>query len=1431
MSSQLFFFLLKLILITQLIYHSNCDEKITNYQAAINYYPVELFNTTINNNYTDHEVKSKIYKIFNHTKACRNFSWIDGNILSAVLGNNDTDDIVNLNHTMTVVNDMFISVFEQKLSNKSNVENNHGDIETIIEAVSEINYFIHDKDNNTNFNLTGLLTMINSFGEQLKKKSLSSCSRQIPMDYQIFNIYNCLSLTILNGYALQINFLKDNSSSDDLKKIRGEMKRKLIIIAKKSRVFMKNTTQIIRQCDPKIYKEGINYIQLKNFLNTYIIGKQLLFNGHSCGFEKCENILRIAQPIDGGNRHQCQGNIHDCWTTSVQKICYPIDKNSSRTYQAFKSDKQQTLGPWKYFCEDDNNVIDYSKYSKDQQTIYGSHGLDFSVTLKNNCDICACTCDDYKNTNSIRKFSLQQVRSSHQQGVVTGVEIKIEHKVVVFKIQVGILIDGVIQPESESWNSSNILTLNPDGSELNQIDLPTEHNYPTVALHYDYKNIFLGNFYGPKGSFIQGIRFINCNDGISLSILATEYDANSSKLLPETAQWYGNCHIPLLKKNKINVPEKPDIPTNDNSQNIIMSKSNSYVTFQTTDWMDDGGQTTVPFFDTQRVMTNPPKALSGVGLYYKSHNKSGGFIGVQLIPSEYSYLLLPKIVNKNIDNFPPVINYYTNVLTTLFNGTNHSIEFMENEVDQIDRHSVACDNLFNMFLSEQHSNTWANYDGEFLSNFLQSMIQINNYFDDDLNNITNLLNKKDKSSDFLNVTAEYFAVDKLCGQLFDNWLNKLQIDTRKSDLYDKFFVSMLVFNKHTVNKNIERILISRLNESTESINNKIQKVFNSCVKCGKLYDILLDNKNSTTRNDYHDKLSLSKFLISMIILNKNMRHVGEKKIEGTYSVDNVDMEKDMIQPIIFLDELQKNEYQKDQDLIFDLKKSIKFMSMIHQKLKIRKNMECNNGLSIQQLLYSAYNCISLTAFNSYSMILSAYQAYSPIIRDNFSTFMTEQKRTELLNTLIIIANQSADVMANEKKFIRRCDPDNYQEGVNYERLKYFMHTNVIGLDYISRIFALQKYESCSSVPSFISPRVYYERFKCSGIIRDCKFFDLDKICFSNNTDDSRHYQSFKAKNGEVFGQWTPNCTGDNLVDYQYVSQVTTHNFGTTGILTGGPKSTRSWDICACTCDDIWNSKTTRYISLQEVRAKNHQGVVTGIKFGIDNGVIVLNIRVGIIDNYVVNSKMEGWNSTFVLRTNSNGSQPNVTQFINKNETHLFKSIGLDYNYRNFLLNTVVGPPGTVVQGVRFKACQDGISIDVLATKINNEGQVLSSTSRWYSACDNQLKREEVKIPANADVPTKSNLPNTLFTSNKENTFIKFQTTDWTADASQTIVPFFDTQEIITSPSAPLSGIGTFYKSHNKSGGFIALQLLTFDYNELMTSHYIKYNLEKLSTIT
>lgn len=43
-----------------------------------------------------------------------------------------------------------------------------------------------------------------------------------------------------------------------------------------------------------------------------------------------------------------------------------------------------------------------------------------------------------------------------------------------------------------------------------------------------------------------------------------------------------------------------------------------------------------------------------------------------------------------------------------------------------------------------------------------------------------------------------------------------------------------------------------------------------------------------------------------------------------------------------------------------------------------------------------------------------------------------------------------------------------------------------------------------------------------------------------------------------------------------------------------------------------------------------------------------------------------------------------------------------------------------VSGIKFVACEKGISISILATEINEEGAILPDTAKWYSGCDPAL---------------------------------------------------------------------------------------------------------------
>lgn len=82
--------------------------------------------------------------------------------------------------------------------------------------------------------------------------------------------------------------------------------------------------------------------------------------------------------------------------------------------------------------------------------------------------------------------------------------------------------------------------------------------------------------------------------------------------------------------------KKPDIPIKINSDSRVLSEGNQYIDFTHTDMDFDAAQTTVPFLDAQDVVPVPAIALSGVGLYFKGQDLSGGYVAPKLITYDFS---------------------------------------------------------------------------------------------------------------------------------------------------------------------------------------------------------------------------------------------------------------------------------------------------------------------------------------------------------------------------------------------------------------------------------------------------------------------------------------------------------------------------------------------------------------------------------------------------------------------------------------------------------------------------------------------------------------------------------------------------------------------------------------------------------------------------
>lgn len=57
----------------------------------------------------------------------------------------------------------------------------------------------------------------------------------------------------------------------------------------------------------------------------------------------------------------------------------------------------------------------------------------------------------------------------------------------------------------------------------------------------------------------------------------------------------------------------------------------------------------------------------------------------------------------------------------------------------------------------------------------------------------------------------------------------------------------------------------------------------------------------------------------------------------------------------------------------------------------------------------------------------------------------------------------------------------------------------------------------------------------------------------------------------------------------------------------------------------------------------------------------------------------------------------------------------------------------------------------------------------------------------------------------------FTASDLEKDAGQTTVPYIDLQPIEPKPPAPLSGAGVYHKGRDGYGGYVALKLITYNF--------------------
>lgn len=94
------------------------------------------------------------------------------------------------------------------------------------------------------------------------------------------------------------------------------------------------------------------------------------------------------------------------------------------------------------------------------------------------------------------------------------------------------------------------------------------------------------------------------------------------------------------------------MPTKSNFTNFPDSHADQYLKFTTSSETNDGGQTTIPFIDTQELATKPPVPLAGVGVIHKGQKGFGGFLAFKIYTYDsYKHFEKEEGLKKTLLNF------------------------------------------------------------------------------------------------------------------------------------------------------------------------------------------------------------------------------------------------------------------------------------------------------------------------------------------------------------------------------------------------------------------------------------------------------------------------------------------------------------------------------------------------------------------------------------------------------------------------------------------------------------------------------------------------------------------------------------------------------------------------------------------------------------
>ncbi|XP_017485333.1 PREDICTED: uncharacterized protein LOC108373907 isoform X2 [Rhagoletis zephyria] len=467
--------------------------------------------------------------------------------------------------------------------------------------------------------------------------------------------------------------------------------------------------------------------------------------------------------------------------------------------------------------------------------------------------------------------------------------------------------------------------------------------------------------------------------------------------------------------------------------------------------------------------------------------------------------------------------------------------------------------------------------------------------------------------------------------------------------------------------------------------------------------------------------------------------------------------------------------------------------MVKQALYYRAMLEsmdqiCHTKQSAQQFLNSLYADIALTELKGYTMMQFSWMMLRIYGKGNFTQEvdlmrMDFEKRTE--RTLKLLR----EVMRRADRIVWRCDPAKFVRGKNYDEVTRLLQ------GYIENEVDLNKEETCRETCDFYQSTRSEGCFKdlycarqprCSGKLYHCTFVDSDMWVCPASRNSTRRYEYIEYENGRVLGQRSACVRGTTKVDswWRYLFWHCSY--------------------CFCLCDEI-SIKSDRYFNLREtVSDVENNKVVTGLRFVKNNRIFHLQIQEGqLLPRGAINRTSLSWKPfedyKIFDRDVRNGRDYHTLSFESR-------SVDLDDIYTD--------DNSYVVVGVRFRVVGAHLNVEAkLAEYDFKAGKLINPeiNSFWKSNDNTDVsgdRRQKINLHS-PDMSTRTIVKS--IPDSRHNQYIDFVNTSLEKDAAQSTVPFIDTQEVVSNPPVPLSGLGIYHKGQSGYGGFLAPKIMTYDF--------------------